>query len=61
MSESMFEVREKPQLVERALLVGVYFDRREEAEAASLLEELHELVETLEIGIVDSLLIFARD
>lgn len=57
----MFEVREKPLLVERALLVGVYFDRREEAEAASLLEELHELVETLEIGIVDSLLIFARD
>jgi GTP-binding protein HflX len=57
----MFEVRERPQLVERALLVGVYLDRRDEAEAASLLEELHELVETLEIGIVDSLLIFARD
>ena len=35
----MFDVREKPQKVERALLVGVYFDRREEAEAKSLLEE----------------------
>ncbi len=57
----MFEVKERPQLVERALLIGVYFDRREEAEAASLLEELFELVETLEIGVVDSALIFVRD
>ncbi len=57
----MFEIREKPQMVERALLIGVYFDKDEEAEALSLLEELAELVRTLEIGIVDSLLVKVRD
>lgn len=57
----MFEIREKPQMVERALLVGVYFDKEEEAEALSLLEELEELVRTLDIGIVDSLLVKVRD
>jgi len=57
----MFEIREKPQMVERALLIGVYFDKSEEAEALSLLEELAELVRTLEIGIVDSLLVKVRD
>lgn len=57
----MFEIREKPQMVERALLIGVYFDKEEEAEALSLLEELAELVRTLEIGIVDSLLVKVRD
>ena len=56
----MFEVREKPNLVERALLVGVYFEKSDEPEAASLLEELHELVSTLGIGIVDSVLIRVR-
>ena len=57
----MFEIREKPQMVERALLIGVYFDKAEEAEALSLLEELAELVRTLEVGIVDSLLVKVRD
>ena len=47
----MFEVREKPQLVEKALLVGVYYDKSEADEATSLLQELRELVETLNIGI----------
>ncbi len=56
----MFEVREKPQMVERALLVGVYADKSDAGEAASLLEELHELVGTLGIGIADSLLIKVR-
>ena len=45
----MFEVREKPQMVERALLVSVYFDRRDADGAESLLEELEELVGTLGI------------
>jgi GTP-binding protein HflX len=40
----MFDVRERPEMVERAMLVSIYFDPREEDEAASLLEELHELV-----------------
>ena len=57
----MFEVREKPQLVERALLVGVYLDKSKEKEASSLLHELQELVETLGIGIVDSSLIRVRE
>ena len=47
-------------MVERALLIGVYFDKSEEGEAESLLEELGELVRTLGIGIVDSLLVKVR-
>jgi GTP-binding protein HflX len=57
----MFDVREKPGKVERAFLVGVYYDRNEESEAASLLEELGELVRTLEIEIVESVLVHVRD
>ena len=58
---AIFEVREKPQKVERALLVGVFFDKREEVEAQSLLDELAELVDTLDIGIVGQELIHVRD
>jgi GTP-binding protein HflX len=57
----MFEVRERPEMVERAMLVGIYFDPREEDEAASLLEELHELVETLGINIVHSVFYRSRE
>ena len=57
----MFEVREKPQLVERALLVGVYLDKSKEKEASSLLDELNELVQTLGIGIMDSFLVKVRE
>ena len=57
----MFDVREKPGMVERAFLIGVYFDRGRESEAASLLEELEELVRTLGIGIVESTLVYVRD
>lgn len=56
----MFEVRERPEMVERAMLVGIYFDPREENEAESLLEELHELVGTLGINIVHSVLYRSR-
>ncbi len=55
----MFEIRDKPNLVERALLVSVYFDKSEADEAASLLDELRELVKTLRIGVVDQVLIKA--
>lgn len=48
----MFDVREKPKMVERAYLVGVTNPDESEAQSASLLEELEELVRTLEIGIV---------
>ena len=47
----MFEVREKPQMVEQALLVGMYFDESEAREAESLLFELEELVTTLGIKV----------
>ncbi|MEM1296334.1 MAG: GTPase HflX, partial [Verrucomicrobiota bacterium] len=57
----MFEVREKPEMVERALLVGVYFDKREESMAESLLVELNELVDTLGIGVVERELFYVRD
>lgn len=53
----MFEIREKPQLVEKVLLIGAYFDRRDELDAASLLEELRELVTTLGLPIAESCLI----
>lgn len=48
-------------MVQRALLVGVFFDKREEREAKSLLDELVELVDTLGIGIVRKKLIFVRE
>jgi GTP-binding protein HflX len=57
----MFEVREKPQQVERALLVRVIFDRHEEAEGVSLLAELGELVRTLEIAVAEEILVLARE
>ncbi|MEP2774732.1 MAG: GTPase HflX [Luteolibacter sp.] len=57
----MFEVRQKPEMVERALLVRFYFDAREEDESASLLAELGELVSTLGIEVVDSVLSMPRE
>lgn len=57
----MFEVREKPEMVERALLVRFYFDTREADEAESLLEELGELVRTLGIGVVESVMPRCRE
>ncbi|MCP5555822.1 MAG: GTPase HflX [Akkermansiaceae bacterium] len=57
----MFEVRAKPDLVERAFLIGAYFRRDDVAEAESLLEELSELVDSLGIGIVGRSCIFVRD
>lgn len=57
----MFEVRQKPEMVERALLVRLYFDKSEEEESASLLEELGELVSTLGIEIAESVLARSRE
>ena len=57
----MFEIREKPETVERALLVRFYFDPREATEAESLLEELGELVKTLGIEVVESVLPRCRE
>jgi GTP-binding protein HflX len=48
----MFDVREKPKMVERAYLVGVAGPSETDEEASSLLDELEELVCTLKIGII---------
>lgn len=53
----VFEIREKPQMIERALLIGAYFDKREQEEASSLLEELRELVGTLGVGMAEVMLV----
>lgn len=57
----MFDVREKPQQIERALLIGACFDRRETDHAAALLEELQELVGTLGIAVAGKELVFVRE
>ena len=57
----MFEVREKPEMVERALLVRFYFDPREADEAESLLAELAELVKTLGIEVVEAVMPRCRE
>ena len=56
----MFEVREKPRRVERALLVSVVWRKEEEPRANSLLEELSELVQNLGIEVIGSSLVRAR-
>ena len=48
----MFDVREKPKMVQRAYLVGVGEPSDSEESTASLLMELEELVQTLRIGII---------
>jgi GTPase len=57
----MFEVKEKPKLVEKALLVGVQRSEMNAGEAADLLDELGELVETLGIPVVDRCLVNLRE
>lgn len=57
----MFEIRDRPKVVEKALLIGAYFDQREKDEAASLLEELRELVSTLGIPVAESVLVLVRE
>src|SRR5271154_171662 len=57
----MFEIKDKPRIVERALLVSAYIKAEEKEEAASLLEELEELVDTLGIPVVERMLIHHRE
>ncbi len=56
----MFEVKDKPEMVERALLVRLTFVKREVDEDISLLDELEELVHTLGIGVADKMLAHSR-
>ena len=48
----MFDVREKPKMVERAYLVGVAGPSDSDEDCSNLLDELEELVNTLKIGII---------
>ena len=48
-------------MVERALVVRLYFDPGEAEESGSLLEELGELVRTLDIEVVESVLARSRE
>lgn len=56
----MFDVREKPKLVERALLVGAFLTNESEDKTITLLEELEELVTTLGIDIGGTMLVKVR-
>lgn len=57
----MFEIKEKPKMVERALLLGAYIQDHNRTEAQSLLEELEELVNTLGIPVIDRRLVQHRE
>ncbi|MEC8243349.1 MAG: GTPase HflX [Verrucomicrobiota bacterium] len=56
----MFEVKEKPRLVEKAYLLAVILREEERAHAESLLEELEELVSNLGIKIFSKKVVRVR-
>lgn len=53
----MFEIREKPQKVERAFLVGIQFPDQTEERSQELLDELEELSDTFGVQTVGSIII----
>lgn len=57
----MFDVKHKPKMVERALLVGAYLKADEATEATNLLDELAELVDTLGIPVLDKRVVRIRE
>ncbi|MDH3068178.1 GTPase HflX [Akkermansia sp. N21169] len=57
----MFEIREKPQKVERALLVSIYFNEKDLPETRAMLEELDDLVSNLDIQVVGKELVRSRE
>ena len=57
----MFEIKEKPKMVEKAALIGAYCGTASESDASSLLDELVELVNTLGIPIVSRQLVHHRE
>ena len=56
----MFEVKEKPRLVERAFLISYIHSEKERLAADSLLDELDELTKNLGIGVVGRRIIRIR-
>jgi GTP-binding protein HflX len=57
----MIDTKESDKLVKRAMLVGAYTESAAKTEAASLLEELEELVGTLGIPVIERQLIHHRE
>ena len=55
----MFDIKERPKMVERAYLLGVYHRKDEEANASSLLDELESLVDTLGVPVIGKALVRA--
>ena len=53
----MIDIKEKPQKVEKAFLIGIYFKKASVQQAQYLLDELVELTTTLKIPIVGSKLV----
>ena len=53
----MFDISEKPKLVEKAFLIGVFHTLVEKEQSASLLDELAALVKTLAIPVAKKQLI----
>jgi len=58
---TMFEIKPREKMVERALLVGAFPHGSDREEAQDLLEELEELVQTLEIPVLDKMLVAHRE
>ena len=57
----MFEIKDRPKMVERALLVAMYTGLEDREDAQSLLDELGELTLTLGIPVAESLLVYVRE
>ncbi len=53
----MLDIKEKPKQVEKAFLVGVYSQAAQKGNSESLLSELDSLVDTLEIPVIEQLLV----
>ncbi len=53
----MIDIKERPKMVERALLVAVYESGGNAWEAQSLLDELHSLVDTLGVPVIEKVLV----
>ncbi|HEY2122288.1 MAG TPA: GTPase HflX, partial [Chthoniobacterales bacterium] len=53
----MLDINEKPKQVEKAFLVGVYSQAAQKGNSESLLSELDSLVDTLEIPVIERLLV----
>lgn len=57
----MFEIKDRPKMVTRALLISAYIKPEDEPEAASLLDELEELVNTLGVPIFQKRVVHIRE